>query len=125
MRYLTPQNVIQIHHEIIDETGGLHGVRDAGLVESAMERPRAVFAGKDLYPNIFLKAAALTHSLLMNHPFLDGNKRTAVVAMMEFLQLNGKDLKCDQQEVIDFALWIENKKPSVEQIAEWIKKHTA
>jgi death-on-curing protein len=124
VRYLTPQNVIQIHHEIIDETGGLHGIRDVGLVESAVERPKAAFGGKDLYPNIFSKAAAITHSLLLNHPFIDGNKRTAAVAMIEFLQINNKDLKAEQKEIVDFALWIENKKPTIEQIANWIKKHT-
>ena len=123
MRYPTPQNVIQIHHEIIDETGGLHGIRDVGLIESAVERPRATFAGKDLYPNIFLKAAALVHSLLLNHPFLDGNKRTAVVAMIEFSSLNGKGIKAKQDEIVNFALWIENKKPTIEEIAAWIKKH--
>ena len=124
MRYLTPQNVIQIHHELIDETAGLHGIRDVRLVESAVERPKASFAGKDLYRNILLKAAALAHSLLLNHPFLDGNKRTAVTVMIEFLILNSKSFSAEQNGAVEFALWVENQKPSVEQIAEWIKEHT-
>ena len=124
MRHLTPQNVIQIHHELIDETGGLHGIRDVRLIESAVERPKASFASKDLYPNILLKAAALAHSLLLNHPFLDGNKRTAVTVMIEFLILNSKSFSAEQKGVVEFALWVENQKPSVEQIAEWIKEHT-
>ena len=124
MKYLTPQNVIQIHFEIVEETGGSQGLRDLGLLESAVLRPQATFGGKDLYPSIILKAAALVHSLLLNHVFIDGNKRTATIAMIEFLTLNGKDFKATNREVVDFALWVENKKPSIEEIASWIKKHT-
>lgn len=124
MRYLTSENIIQIHFEIIEAIGGSHGIRDTGLLESATERPKASFGGKDLYPNIFLKTAALVHSLLFNHPFIDGNKRTAVVAMIEFLKINNKNLKVEQKELVDFALWVENKKPTIEKIADWIKKHT-
>ena len=122
-RYLTSQNVIQIHFEIVEQTGGLQGIRDVGLLESAVERPKATFGGEDLYPTLELKAAALVHSLLLNHQFADGNKRTAVVSMIEFLQLNGKAIIAEQKEVVDFALWVENKKPALEEIAVWIKDH--
>ena len=124
MKFLTPQNVIQIHYEIVAETGGLQGLRDLGLLESALARPRQTFGGQDLYETLNLKAAALVHSLLMNHMFLDGNKRTATVCMIEFLMLNGKKFKATNSEFVDFALWVENKKPTIEQIAAWIKKHT-
>ena len=123
MNYLTPENIIQIHFEIIEATGGPHGIRDVGLLESAVGRPKASFGGEDLYPNIFIKASALVHSLLLNHPFIDGNKRTAVVAMIEFLKLNDKGFESEQKELVDFALWIENQKPTVEQIAGWVKRH--
>ena len=121
---LTSQNVIQIHFQVVEETGGSQGIRDVGLLDSAVERPKATFGGEDLYPTLELKAAALVHSLLLNHQFVDGNKRTAVVSMIEFLQLNGKAIKAEQKEVVDFALWVENKKPSLEEISLWIKKHT-
>lgn len=124
MRYLTPQNIIQIHFEIVEASGGSQGIRDIGLLESAAGRPRASYGGKDLYPNIFLKTSALVHSLLLNHPFVDGNKRTAVVAMIEFLELNNKSFKSSQKGFVDFALWIENKRPTIEEISEWVKKHT-
>lgn len=124
MKYLTPQNVIQIHFELVEATGGLQGLRDLKLLESAVARPQASFGGKDLYPTLILKAAALVHSLLLNHVFTDGNKRTATVAMIEFLIINGKKFEATNREIVSFALWIENKRPSLDQIANWIKKHT-
>lgn len=123
MKYLTPENILQIHFEVIEETGGSHGLRDVGLLESAAKRPKASVGGKDLYPNLFLKGAALVHSLLLNHPFVDGNKRTAVLALMEFFLLNGREISATQKEVVNLALWVENKKPEIEEIAAWIKKH--
>ena len=124
MKYLTPQNVIQIHFEIVEETGGSQGLRDLGLLESAVLRPQATFDGKDLYPALILKAAALVHSLLLNHVFVDGNKRTATISMVEFLTLNGKEFIATNKEIVNFALWVENKKPTIGKIASWIKKHT-
>lgn len=123
MRYLTTENVIQIHFELVEATGGSQGLRDLGLLESAVTRPQATFEGKDLYPNPLLKASALVHSLLLNHMFVDGNKRTATVSMIEFLILNGKKIQAANKEIVDFALWIENKKPTIEQIAQWLEKH--
>lgn len=124
MKYLTPQNVIQIHFELVEATGGLQGLRDVGLLASAVMRPQSTFGGKDLYPTLISKASALVHSLLLNHVFADGNKRTATISMIEFLILNGSKFEAENKEIVNFALWIENKKPSLEQIANWIKKHT-
>ncbi len=123
MKYLTPQNVIQIHFEIVEETGGLQGLRDLGLLESAVLRPQATFGSKDLYPTLVLKSTALVHSLLLNHVFTDGNKRTATLSMIEFLIINKKSFKATNKEIVDFALWIENKKPMIEEIAKWVEKH--
>lgn len=124
MKFLTPQNVIQIHFEIVEATGGSQGLRDLGLLESAVLRPQASFGGKYLYPTLILKAAALVHSLLLNHVFVDGNKRTATISMVEFLTLNGKKFKATNEEIVNFAPWVENEKPKLEEIASWIKKHT-
>lgn len=124
MKYLTPQNIIQIHFELVEATGGLQGLRDVGLLESAVMRPQASFGGKDLYPTPISKAAALVYSLLLNHVFSDGNKRTATISMIEFLILNGKTFKATDREIVTFALWVENKKPSLEEIAKWIKDRT-
>ena len=86
--------------------------------------PKASFGGRDLYPNIILKAASLIYSLLLSNPFVDGNKRTATLSMIAFLELNGTKIKVRQKELVNFALWVENKKPDIKKIANWIKKHS-
>lgn len=108
----------------VDETGGSHGLRDLGLLESAVARPQSSFAGEDLYPDIFLKAGALIHGLLRNHAFVDGNKRTSMFSCMTFLELNDYLFDAKQKEVVVFALKVENEKLSVEEIAKWLKEHT-
>lgn len=124
MKYLTVKDVLLLHNIAIDESGGSHGLRDLGLLESAIARPEATFGGIDLYPNLFLKAGALLHSLLRNHPFVDGNKRTSMYSGMTFLELNGYVFEAEQKEIVDFALKIENQRLTVEEIAEWLKLHT-
>src|SRR3989344_6486049 len=122
-RYPSLEEVVAIHFRITEKTGGSQGVRDWDLLSSALGRPQATFGGEDLYPDIFLKAASLIQSLSSNHPFVDGNKRTALTTLEYFLDLNEYNLKATQREKVDFTLWAENKKPSLEQIAGWIKDH--
>ena len=121
MKYLTVKDVLLLHDIAIDKFGGSHGLRDLGLLESAVARPQSSFGGEDLYPTIFLKAGALVHSLLMNHQFVDGNKRTAMFSVMTFLELNGYKFVAKQKEVVNAALWIENKKPTIEAISKWLQ----
>lgn len=123
MKYLSAKDVLLLHNMAVDVSGGSHGLRDLGLLESAVARPQSSFGGKDLYPDIFLKAAALIHSLLRNHPFVDGNKRTSMFSAMTFLELNGYSFDARQKEVVNFALKVENEKLSVEEIAKWLKEH--
>ena len=96
--YLTPQQVLFIHARLIATTGGEHGVRDVGLLASAVARPQATFDGADLYPDLFEKAAALMDSLTRNHPFVDGNKRTAIAAAALILRQNGLRLETTNAE---------------------------
>ncbi len=124
MKYLTVQDVLLLHDLAIENFGGSHGLRDLGLLESAVARPQSTFGGEDLYKDIFLKGAALVHSLLMNHQFVDGNKRTAMFSVMTFLELNGYKFLAKQSEVVETALWIENKKPSIKEISKWLEKHS-
>ena len=124
IKYPTLDEVVAIHFRVTEKTGGSQGVRDWDLLASALGRPQATFGGQDLYPDIFLKAAALVQSLSSNHPFVDGNKRTALTTLEYFLHLNGINLKASQREKVDFTLWAENEKPKLKQIAGWIKKHT-
>lgn len=110
---------------MVKRFGGSHGVRDLGLIESAVGRPKATFDGTDLYPDIFTKAAALMHSLLKNHAFVDGNKRTAHAACGVFLKLNGYKLKNMHKASLEFAMSVENNSLPLEEIAAWLKKHVA
>lgn len=125
MKYLSVKDVLLLHNMAIDESGGSHGLRDLGLLESAVARPQASFAGEDLYQDIFLKAGALIHGLLRNHAFVDGNKRTSMFSVMTFLELNCYKFNAKQKEVVVFALKVENEKLSVEEISKWLKEHTS
>jgi death on curing protein len=98
MIYLTVEQIIFIHNRSIEKFGGIYGIRDKGLLESAVARPMATFGGEDLYKDIYSKASALGHSILLNHPFIDGNKRTAFTSMDLFLQENGLIISADDDE---------------------------
>ena len=120
---LSIEQVLYLHEHIIDLAGGVQGVRDFALMHSALERPKATFAGEDLYPTLLHKAAALMHSLVTNHAFLDGNKRTAWQVTKRFLYINGVELAYTQQEVIEFCLSVDNTGWAVPQIEKWLQSH--
>ena len=122
MRYLTTDEVFLIHERILDTFGGARGLRDRGLLDSAVNRSRATFDGKDLYPDTFAKAAALGQSLVLNQPFVDGNKRTAWEAMKRFLGENGVPLRSSAKDVVDLMLQIGDEHLDVGAIAEWLKQ---
>jgi death-on-curing family protein len=88
VEYLTLEEVLLLHARLIQRTGGSGGVRDLGLLDSALARPQATFGGQDLYPGLWHKAAALMHSLVKNHPFVDGNKRIGAALFLWFLEKN-------------------------------------
>lgn len=123
MKYLTTEDVLLLHHLSIEKSGGSHGLRDAGLLDAAVHRPQATFAGEDLYPTLFDKAGALCHSLIKNHAFVDGNKRTSLLSAMTFLELNGYVFTCGQEELVAFGLKIDNENVSPDGIASWLKAH--
>lgn len=122
--YLLPEQVLFLHHRLIEETGGEHGVRDIALLLSALGRPQATFDQAELYADDFHKAAALMDSLIRNHAFLDGNKRTAIAAVGVFLQLNGYLLKVDNHEMVDFTLACAQSQKSLEEIRAWLHKYS-
>ena len=124
MRYLTAEEVILIHERILEKFGGAGGLRDWKLLDSTVQRPRAAFGGRELYQDLFTKAAALGHSLVLNHPFVDGNKRTAWEAMHTFVEENGYSLRAGPDEIVELMLRIEDKSLAVEQIAKWLKEHS-
>ncbi|NPA90204.1 MAG: type II toxin-antitoxin system death-on-curing family toxin [Chloroflexi bacterium] len=124
MKYLTPQQVLFLHSRIIAETGGSHGIRDVGALESALARPRMTFGGEDLYPDVFSKAAALLESIIRNHPFIDGNKRTGIAAAALFLLLNGWLLVADNEELESFTLRVAQSQTTFDEIVQWLREHS-
>ena len=122
--YLTVNEVLLLHARLIQRTGGSRGLRDMGLLESAVARPRAAFAGADLYPDLWSKAAALMHSLALNHPFVDGNKRVALTAAGVFLDLNEYRMNASNQEVVDLILSVIAGELDIEAIAAWLQVHS-
>lgn len=123
-QFLVIDEVYRIHRAIIDRAGTKGGVRDFALLHSSVERPKATFSGKDLYPTIFAKAAAMLHSLCLNHPFTDGNKRTSWGATKRFLWINGFHLHSNTHEAADFMVYVDNGKPELPEIASWLKRHS-
>lgn len=121
---ITLEEVIAIHDKMIEVGGGRVGIRDFFLLHSAVERSKATFAGKFLYPTIFLKVAALLHSLIRNHPFEDGNKRTALFSVMRFLAKNNYQISVAEKELVEFTLKVDTQKLSVGEIADWLEGHS-
>lgn len=112
-RYLSTLEVIYLHSVVIEETGGSSGIRDFGSLEASIALPKSTFDGQELYPTIISKAAALAHSLVGNHPFVDGNKRIGHAAMEAFLRLNHMQLKpanSDEQTFLDLASGLISRK---------------
>lgn len=122
--YLSVSRVLFIHDQMVKRFGGSHGVRDIGLIESAIARPQSTFDKQELYESLFDKGAALLQSLLKNHPFVDGNKRTALSSAGIFLKLNGYYLVNTHEEEIEFAVAVDNKHLSIEEISKWLKKNS-
>lgn len=124
MRHLTAQQVLFIQSRLISEFGGSHGIRDLGLLESAIARPQATFEGKDLYPDIFSQAAALMESLIGNHPFVDGNKRTGISATALFLRVNGWRVTASNADLEAQTLQVVVGDTPVEELASWLKTNS-
>lgn len=122
--FLTLEQTLYIHEEEINRYGGSSGVRDLTLLESALFRPQTTFGGRELYPTLFSKAASLMHSIINNHPFVDGNKRTGTAAMLVFLDLNGNILTVSQKELVYLALDTAAKKRDIKDISEWLEENS-
>lgn len=120
---LSKEQVILLHSHIIEETGGMPGIRDEGLLESALEAPFMSFGGEELFPSILEKAARLCYGLAMNHPFVDGNKRISAHAMLIFLSLNKVELEYTQNELIQVILNIAKGELNSSDLFEWLTEH--
>ncbi len=123
MKILTKQQVVLLHRQLINETGGSHGLRDDGMLESALSALFQGFEAFSPYPTIRQKAARLAYGLIMNHPFVDGNKRIGAHAMLTLLLLNGIELEYTQQELSDTILRIAAGKAGYDDLLAWILDH--
>ena len=123
MRYLTVAEVVELHRRLLQATGGASRIHDFGALESAIAQPKATVAGRDVYPSLAEKAAALAFSLVQNHPFVDGNKRAGHAAMETFLVLNGSEIDApvDDQErlVLDLAAGRVGRG----DLTDWLHRH--
>jgi death-on-curing protein len=122
-RYLSFAEVLLLHARIISETGGSDGLRDLGLLESALGQPRQTFAGEDLYPDVVGKASALGFSLISNHPFVDGNKRIGHAALEAMLMLNGLELRVSVDDAESEILAVAAGDRTREQFHAWVDDH--
>ena len=123
MRYLSLREILELHEAVIEISGGARGIRDMRALESAVNQPRLTFNQADLYPNIVAKAAALCFSLVINHPFVDGNKRVGHAAMETFLILNGYEIEATVAEQEQIILDLAAGKLTREAFTNWLKDH--
>ncbi len=124
IKFLSEAEIIAVNEEMVSKYGGLHGVKDLNLLGSSVGRPQITVGFQDAYKTIFDKAAALFHSIINNHPFLDGNKRTSLFSAILFLEYNGWTVTMKRKEAVKFTRQVHNQRYTVEQISEWLQNHS-
>ncbi len=121
---ITKEIILRLHELSIIEYGGAHGLRDEGLIESAVARPYQTFGGEDLYQTVYEKAAALAQSIIINHPFVDGNKRTGFLGLLSVLDGENVALTASNELIYAFVIDISTGSKSFEEIVEWLKANS-
>ncbi|GMR23580.1 MAG: type II toxin-antitoxin system death-on-curing family toxin [Acidobacteriota bacterium] len=122
IEYLSLAQILHLHEAQIDAFSGAGGIRDKGGLESAVARPTMTFGGEDLYPDVAAKAAALMHSLVLNHPFVDGNKRVGAAAAELMALLNGYELNASDDELEDLTLTVAKGEMDIEPLTIWLRQ---
>ena len=123
MIILSKEQILYLHEEMINETGGMHGLKDEGLLDSALAAPFQSFEDQDLFPSIYQKAARLGFGLASNHAFIDGNKRIGAHAMLVFLELNSIHISYTQEELFKIFLDIASGSKGYDELLVWIVTH--
>lgn len=124
MKKLSKEQVIKIHSMLIEQTGGSDGIRDKGLLDSALNAPSQTFDGEYIYRTIKAKAAKLGYFLVKNHPFIDGNKRIGILVMIIFLEINGIEVTCADEELIILGLGLADGSIDDVDLLNWIIDHS-
>ena len=117
------EKILLLHQIIAEATGGSIGVRDEGLLESALETAYAGFDGKEFYPTKEEKGARLGYALIANHAFVDGNKRIGIYVMLSFLEMNGIRIRCTDEELVHIGLSVADGSMSYEALYQWVMEH--
>ena len=125
IRFVPKEVVITIHADLLQRYGGRPGLRDPGLLESALAQPMITFGGKYANKTLFDKAAAYGFHVCKNHPFIDGNKRVAFVLMDVFLQENGRQITADEEEAYATMMGLASGQITKAQLCLWLKKHSS
>ena len=123
MKVLSKRQILMLHSMLIAQSGGIDGLRDEGLLESAISTPLQTFGGQELYPTVLEKAARLGYGLIHNHPFLDGNKRIGTHAMLVFLDINNITLSYADDDLIAAILRVASGDMDEGELLEWLKAH--
>ena len=121
--FLDVEDVLSLHADQVTLDGGEHGVRDVGLLESAIAQPQATFGSKFLHKDLFEMAAAYLFHIVQNHPFFDGNKRTGAVAALVFLDINGTEINAPKGSMYDLTMSVTTSRADKAQIAEYFREH--
>jgi death-on-curing protein len=119
---ITKQFIDRLHAHSIRQYGGAMGIRDEGLLKSAIARPFQTFGAEELYPTAFDKAAAIAASIVQNHPYIDGNKRTGFLAMFAVLELSGLQLVAAEQDAYDTMIAVSTGQLNFEGLQDWLKE---
>ena len=122
---ITKETILKLHDLSIKKYGGSQGVRDEGLMESAIARPYQTLGGEDLYPSLYEKAAAIAESIIINHPFNDGNKRTGYLAMLTILDEDNLSITLPNETIYEFVIKIATGEIKFDEIAVWLKTNTS
>ena len=123
MTFLTLEQLLEIHTLVIEATSGSTGLRDLGRLESVIATQNQNVFGEELYPSIADKAAAIVRAIIADHPFVDGNERTAMLTGLTFLDMNKINFSANTGEIEDFAVEVATKHLDVPQISSWLKQH--
>ena len=123
MKILNKRQILMLHQHLVEETGGSPGLRDEGLLDSALNAPFQVFGDTSAYPSLQQKAARLCYGLVKNHPFIDGNKRIGAHAMLVFQAVNGLELSYTQQELSDIILQVAAGEKEYDDLLVWLLAH--
>jgi death-on-curing protein len=124
MNFPTVEEIIKIHEGVLLKIGGSSGLRDAHALAMCAKRPHAAFGGKDMYPTLFLKAAAAMETIARNHPFVDGNKRTAFMTALYIIENNKYKTTFDQNDIKESTVRSVVEKTSIEEIAKWLEQNS-